>query len=176
MTDSDDMECISGKDASPRSGELAIENTSAVWQDKTVKGALELTDGERKKLNIETGSLFNIPVICLHHYKQNGGIMHIFQGHTTAFTEEVTAEIRDFEKDHPWRVGLNDFVEELDNFEEDVMDDVPELEKRELEEDKKRLTTTPGAVTQTKKKIDNLEKQDQLHEWEEQNLWYYHEQ
>ena len=100
-------------DALPRTGNNCIDTTSMKWQIKTCAGRLPMTDSERRKINIETGSSFHKPVISIHACKQNGGVFHTFQGHTTRFLEEVTNEIHNFETDCSWRTRLLAFRDEM---------------------------------------------------------------
>ena len=85
--------CERSHDAPPWTGNNCINVTSMEWQSKTCAGKLPMTDGKRQKINIETGSSFHKPVISVHACKQNGGVFHTFQGHTTRFLEEVTNDI-----------------------------------------------------------------------------------
>ena len=59
-------ECVRTKDAARRVGALSIENTAAAWQEHTVGGSLDMNDAEKRRLNIECGSSFNVPVLAPH--------------------------------------------------------------------------------------------------------------
>ena len=57
---------------------------------------MELTASEQMKINVSTGSLTCQPVSQTSDDKANNRFMHVFQGHFTKMTEEVTKDIRAF--------------------------------------------------------------------------------
>ena len=54
---------------------------------------------------MSTGSSTRQPVCHISEEKANNRFMHVFQGHFTKLTEEVTQEIREFSEDASGRRG-----------------------------------------------------------------------
>ena len=57
---------------------------------------MELTASEQMKINVSMGSSTRQPVSQIADKKGNNGFMHVFQGHFTKMTREVTQDIRAF--------------------------------------------------------------------------------
>ena len=69
---------------------------------------------ERNVINVETGSSFNCPVICVHCGKQHLGVLHAPHSHTTRFFVQIIEKIREFRNDREWCCYLRGFLDHLE--------------------------------------------------------------
>ena len=67
-----------------------------------------MTKKERDEANDKTGSSFNLPLANFHAFKQNGGLFHSSQGHTTHFTDLIMGAINEHRQDCAWQGRLRE--------------------------------------------------------------------
>ena len=75
---------------------------------------MELMASEQMEINVSTGSSTRQPVSQISGEKANNGFMHVFQGHFTKTTEEVTRDIRAFSDSSEWPTKMRTYKEDLD--------------------------------------------------------------
>ena len=86
---------------------------------------MQLTASEQMKINVSTGSLTRQTVSHISDKKANNGFMHVFQGHFTKMTEEVTQDIRAFSGSSEWPTRMRTCKEDLDATQCEVEIDLP---------------------------------------------------
>ena len=126
---------------------------------------MKLTSSEQMKINASTGSSTRQPVSQISDEKANNGFMHVFQGHFTKMTEEVTKDIRAFSDSSEWPTRMRTCKEDLDSTRIEVDIDLPLDVVGELGTLKRKLTATNTNITKNKKKLkalkDDTENPDQ---------------
>ena len=121
---------------------------------------MELTASEKIKINVSKGSSTHQTVSQILDEKANYGFMHVFQGHFTKMTEEVTKNIRVFSDSSKWPARMRTCKEVLDatrcKVEIDLLLDV----LGNLKALKDKLTATNANITRNRKKLKKLDNRE----------------
>ena len=151
-------DCKITSDAPRRTGELSFDKTSERWDWLTVGGKFCQTKKERDEANTETGSSFHPPVCNFHADKQNGGIFHSPQGHTTHFTDSIIGSICEYMKGCEWEGRLTELNGEIIELRTDLLEEsnVGDFQAGELL--KKELTKIRGRITRNINLAKQIEK------------------
>ena len=96
-------------DPKKRVGDLALHNTHADYVHQTGEGRRGISKSEQTRINIETGSSSMTPIFYVPCVKQNGGIMHGPNGHTTHFLVWSVKSIWVRRRLCRWITRLNNF-------------------------------------------------------------------
>ena len=79
--------------------QLVIWSIDLVWNRdyvyQTGEGRRGVSKSEETRINVETGSSSMTPIVYVPAVKQNGGIMHGPNGHTTHFLVWIMKSIRE---------------------------------------------------------------------------------
>ena len=112
---------------------------------------MKLTASEQMNINVSTVSSTCQPLSRISDEKANNGFLHVFQGHFTKMTEEVTKDIRAFSDSREWPMKMRTCKEDLDSTRIEVDIDLPLDVVGELGTLKRKLAATNTNMTKNKK-------------------------